>query len=391
MFGTGPGDTRPVIHRNSLREQIAGALREEMMAGRLAAGRNFTVKEIAELYGVSATPAREALVDLSAQGLLRAEHHRGFTVPEFGWEDFLEIFESRVLITDSYFRQLAARSGPTDESRLPSLRRRADAAVRAARAGNLDVMVGCDRRFWQEVAGLLGNRRIADYLDWLRVQSWMFAAPHLRAMPELSGVCWDSHVELVDAIEARDLAAVHRIVCEYNLFTVRLLAELSGQSVESVGVLALLAGRPVPERAAVPPGGTALPGAGPDPTAPGDAPPGGAGAGVPDAPGIAAPVEGPSDGGAVPGGAVPGEAARADAELGPGGAGRDPGPVRPAGGARGREHELGRELGRELGLGLGLVPQPRSVPYGRFGRRLPEPQPGQLPEGRPDPHRAPGR
>ncbi|WP_327678961.1 GntR family transcriptional regulator [Kitasatospora sp. NBC_00458] len=383
MFGTGPGDARTVIQRNSLREQIAGALREEMMAGRLEAGRNFTVKEIAELYGVSATPAREALVDLSAQGLLRAEHHRGFTVPEFGWADFLEIFESRVLITDSYFRQLAARPGPVDESRLPSLRRRADAAVRAARAGNLDVMVGCDRRFWQEVSGLLGNRRIADYLDWLRVQSWMFAAPHLRATSELAGVCWDSHVELVDAIEARDLAGAHRIVCEYNLFTVRLLAGLTGQPVESVGVLALLAGRPR-EVGDGPPDGRA-PGA----AGPGGDPPVGVGAGLPgapDGPGGAVPAELPPGGGAGPDGvAHDGAAAR------PGEAVRGAGPSRPAGGARSREHELGRELGRELGLGLGLVPQPRSVPYVRFGRRLPEPPPGQLPEGRPGPHRAPGR
>lgn len=150
-----------------------------------------------------------------------------------------------MLITDSYLRRLAVNPGAPDDSRLTSLRRRADAAVRAARAGNLDVMVGCDRRFWQEVAGLLGNRRIADYLDWLRVQSWMFAARYLRSMPELGGVCWDSHLDLVDAIEARDVPRAHRIVCEYNLFTVGLLAELAGQQVETVGVLPLLTGRPV--------------------------------------------------------------------------------------------------------------------------------------------------
>ncbi|MEV7021510.1 GntR family transcriptional regulator [Kitasatospora sp. NPDC093558] len=326
MAGNGAGDTRPVIRRNSLREQIAGALREEMMAGRLEAGRNFTVKEIAELYGVSATPAREALVDLGAQGLLRAEHHRGFTVPELGWDDFLEIFESRVLLTDSYYRQYRARRALPDLTRLPSLRRRADAAVRAARAGNLDVMVGCDRRFWQEVAGLLGNRRIGAYLDWLRVQSWMFAASYLRELSALGGVCWDRHVDLVDAIEARDLAGAHRIICEYNLFTVRLLAELAGQPLESVAVLGLLTesveGEPAP-----------------------------------------APAEPPT---------------------------AEPGPAQPGAGRPRRGEDVGRELGRELGLGLGLVPQPRSIPHGRFGRRLPEPPP-EHPQGRPDPHRAPGR
>ncbi|MGW2249405.1 GntR family transcriptional regulator [Kitasatospora sp. NPDC001660] len=327
MSGNGAGDTRPVIQRNSLREQIAGALREEMMAGRLEAGRNFTVKEIADLYGVSATPAREALVDLGAQGLLRTEHHRGFTVPELGWDDFVEIFESRVLLTDSYYRQYRAHRALPDLTRLPSLRRRADAAVRAARAGNLDVMVGCDRRFWQAVAGLLGNRRIGDYLDWLRVQSWMFAAPFLRGLPVLGGVCWDHHVDLVDAIEARDLAGAHRIICEYNLFTVRLLAGLAGQPLGSVAVLGLLTGSADGEPAPVP-----------------------APAGTP--------------------------AAEPAAE---------PGAGRPR-----RGEDIGRELGRELGLGLGLVPQPRAMPYGRFGRRLPEPPP-EHPQGRSDPHRAPGR
>ncbi|MFB7125305.1 MULTISPECIES: GntR family transcriptional regulator [Streptomycetaceae] len=338
MPDNGAGDTpRPVIHRNSLREQIAGALREEMMAGRLAAGRNFTVKEIAELYGVSATPAREALVDLGAQGLLRAEHHRGFTVPELGWDDFLEIFESRVLITDSFHRQYTARRALPDLSRLSSLHRRADAAVRAARAGNLDVMVGCDRRFWQEVGALLGNRRIADYLDWLRVQSWMFAARYLRELPALGGVCWERHPDLVEAIEARDPLAAHRIICEYNLYTVRLLAGLAGQPLESVTVLGLLTEFAGEEPPAVP-------------VEPPPAPP--------------APPEPAAESAAGPG------AARAERSR--------------------RSDEVGRELGRELGLGLGLVPQPRATPYGRFGRRLPEPPP-EAPRGRSDPHAAPGR
>ncbi|MFI9360198.1 GntR family transcriptional regulator [Kitasatospora sp. NPDC053057] len=357
MSGTGAGDTpRPVIHRNSLREQIAGALREEMMAGRLEAGRNFTVKEIAELYGVSATPAREALVDLGAQGLLRAEHHRGFTVPELCWEDFLEIFEARVLLTDSFHRQFSTRRALPDLTRLPSLRRRADAAVRAARAGNLDVMVGCDRRFWQEVSALLGNRRIGDYLDWLRVQSWMFAAPYLRATPTLAGVCWDRHPDLVEAIEAYDLAGAHRIICEYNLFTARLLAELAGQPLESVTVLGLLTeaadGEPLPVPVEPP---------APQPSAQSSSEPG---------------TESRTEPGTEP-------EPEPEPEFGP-----EPGGARS--GRPRRSDEVGRELGRELGLGLGLVPQPRWVPHTRFGRRLPEPPP-EVPQGRPDPHPAPGR
>ncbi|WP_371480439.1 GntR family transcriptional regulator [Kitasatospora sp. NBC_00315] len=305
MPDTGADDRRSAIRRNSLREQIAGALREEMMAGRLAAGRNFTVREIAELYGVSATPAREALVDLAAQGLLRAEHHRGFTVPEFGWDDFLEIFETRTLLTDGAIRRMSGWAAPPDGSRLPSLRRRADAAARSARAGQLDVMVGCDRRFWQEAGTLLGNRRIADYLDWLRVQSWMFAAPYLRALPEPAGVCWDGHAGFVDAVEAGDVTGARRAVGEYNAATLRLMATLTGHDPATVAVSGLPADPVEPRPQA-------------DPTA---EPPGDAGAGL--------------------------------------------------------------AAGLPCDVGLGLVPQPRSVPYGRLGHTLPPAEP--------DPHRTPGR
>ncbi|MGW4380511.1 GntR family transcriptional regulator [Kitasatospora sp. NPDC004531] len=240
MVGVGAGSGRALIRRNSLREQISDALRDEMMAGRLPAGRNFTVKEIADVYGVSATPAREALVDLAAQGLLVSEPHRGFTVPEFTWDDYLEIFEARALLTDSALRNLGHRPHPYDWSRTVSLRRRADAATRAARAGHLDVLVGCDLRFWQEAAAILCNERIADYLGWLRVQSWMFAAPHLRAAGDLAGVCWDGHGELVDRIEARDHEGARRLVNQYNLFTVELLAGLLGRPLDGYPVLRLL-------------------------------------------------------------------------------------------------------------------------------------------------------
>jgi len=267
LRGGNPAGGSP-IRRNSLREQVAEALLEEMMAGRFPAGRNFTVKEIAELYGVSATPAREALVDLAAQGLLATEHNRGFTVPSYSWGDFLEIFEARTLLTDSALRHLRTRIAGYDWARLPSLRRRAEAAARASRSGQLDVLVGCDLRFWQEAAGLLCNERIAGYLGWLRVQSWMFAAPHLRAAGELDGVCWDRHLELVDRIEARDAAGAHALLNDYNLFTVELLARLLGKSLEAVEVMALLRAAPPadPYPAAgpavgTPPAGT---GAGPD-------------------------------------------------------------------------------------------------------------------------------
>jgi DNA-binding GntR family transcriptional regulator len=242
MVGADAPASSPVVRRSSLREQIANALREEMMAGRLPAGRSFTVKEVAEQYGVSATPVREALVDLTAQGLLWIEHHRGFTVPALGWGDFVEILETRVLVTDGIFRHLHRRLREADRNRLPSVRRRAEAAQRAAEAGELHVVVGCDRRFWAEFGGLVGSPRVVDYLDWLRVQTWMFAAPYLRGRDDLADRLWTGHLELVDLVEERDLAGVYRALDGYHRESAGLMAELCGESAEGVG--ASMAGYP---------------------------------------------------------------------------------------------------------------------------------------------------
>ena len=74
------------VTRSTLRQQIADALRDEVLAGRLQQGREFTVRQIAEQYGVSATPVREALFDLSAQGLLESDQHRGIRKqPALAW------------------------------------------------------------------------------------------------------------------------------------------------------------------------------------------------------------------------------------------------------------------------------------------------------------------
>lgn len=110
------------VTRNTLRQQIADALRDEVLAGRLPPGREFTVKQIAEQYGVSATPVREALFDLSAQGLLASDQHRGFQVREFTVADYRAMAEARVLVVEGLFRNPAERVAVRPEA-LASIRR----------------------------------------------------------------------------------------------------------------------------------------------------------------------------------------------------------------------------------------------------------------------------
>ncbi|MGW8380433.1 GntR family transcriptional regulator [Streptomyces sp. ODS28] len=217
-----------MIQRSTLRAQVATALRDEILAGRLPTGRDFTVKEIAEQYGVSATPVREALVDLSAQGLLDVEQHKGFRVHEFTLADYRAMVEARKLVYDGLFHGAedgvlpAPRAGASPEAPA-SVRRRADAARRAALAGDVDVLIGYDLRYWRELSGLLSNPYVCDFLDRLRVQCWVFTVPWLRGTERLAGRLWSGHRELADAVHERDARAAHRIVDGYNRHALELV------------------------------------------------------------------------------------------------------------------------------------------------------------------------
>lgn len=217
------------VQRSSLREQIADALRDEMLTGRLPANGRFTVKEIAELYEVSATPVREALVDLAAQGLLEVEHHRGFTVRRFTLDDFEAMVQARTLVGDGVLRNLTRRDvSDVPADALASVRRRGEASTRAVLADELDVLIGCDLRFWRELTGLIGNAYVADFLNRLRVQSWMFSVPYLRAHGDLASVCWRDHVPLVDAVESGQVGEVRKIVAEFNHNSLLVMRRLAG-------------------------------------------------------------------------------------------------------------------------------------------------------------------
>lgn len=222
------------VTRSTLRQQIADALRDEVLAGRFQPGQECTVKEIAEQYGVSATPVREALVNLSAQGLLEADQHRGFRVREYSLDDFRAMIEARGLVADGMFRAISEGlkpfprlDDPSFTTTLAGVRRRGEEAQRAAAAGDLAVLIGYDLRFWRELVALFGNPYLSDFLHRLRVQCWACSVQYLRRRTDLRGELWSRHTALVDALATGDTTTARTIVAEYNAGALALVERLA--------------------------------------------------------------------------------------------------------------------------------------------------------------------
>jgi DNA-binding GntR family transcriptional regulator len=72
-------------------ESVTARLREEIVTGQLAPGERLSQDQLAERFGVSRIPVREALRQLSSEGLVDLPSHRGATVSQLSPEEIAEL------------------------------------------------------------------------------------------------------------------------------------------------------------------------------------------------------------------------------------------------------------------------------------------------------------
>ena len=81
-----------------LSDVAADHVRELIVSGQLTAGEFIRPETIAEELGISATPAREGLLQLQTEGFLTVEPRRGFTVTALSVADVKDIYDAQALL-----------------------------------------------------------------------------------------------------------------------------------------------------------------------------------------------------------------------------------------------------------------------------------------------------
>ncbi|MEV5434017.1 GntR family transcriptional regulator [Streptomyces sp. NPDC052701] len=211
-----PAPPRPAVQRSSVRGQILDALRTALVTGELRPGEVYSAPVLAERFGVSATPVREAMQQLTLEGAVEVVPNRGFRVVERGARELAELAEVRALIEVPVMLRLA-RTVPAE--RWAELRPLAEATVRAASSGCRATYAECDRAFHRAVLSLSGNAqlvRIAEDLH--RRAQWPLVgggpgAARARAAELVADA--HEHTALLDALIAGDLDVVRALVGEH--------------------------------------------------------------------------------------------------------------------------------------------------------------------------------
>lgn len=192
-------ETNFEISRNSLQDEIVHALREAIVSGKLLPGQRLIETEMAETFSVSRAPLREALRQLSADGLVQIIPRKGTFVVELSDDDIREIYSLRLalesLATEILMKDITAKQ-------LTTLQAVIEEMEKAQRQSERWRLVGLDIRFHELICRMSGHSRL--YKAWSRMgdqlRSYFAAADYLLEDTQII----HSHKQLIAAISGGD-------------------------------------------------------------------------------------------------------------------------------------------------------------------------------------------
>ncbi len=186
--------------RNSLHQEVAETLREQIFAGQLAPGCFLDEVALCERLEISRTPLREALKVLTAEGLLRHEPRRGCFVNEVTEQDLDEIFPVIALLEGRCAFEAARNASDTDIAALDALHERLQQHAQAKRINDY---YATNYAIHEAIITLANNRWLAQAIADLRKILKLARQQQLHAPGRLAQSL-SEHLAVYAALRAHD-------------------------------------------------------------------------------------------------------------------------------------------------------------------------------------------
>jgi DNA-binding GntR family transcriptional regulator len=190
------------IDSTSLRERARESIRASIITGEISPGEFYPVGYFVARLGVSATPIREALIDLANEGLIVAVRNRGFRVPELSLDDLEELFAIRVMLEVPAVAMVAVVAGKED---VAQCRRHALQIRECAQRHDLVGTMEADRAFHLTLLQILGNDRLVRIVARLRDETRLYGLRYLAEAGQLKASAAEHH-EILEAVAKQNSA-----------------------------------------------------------------------------------------------------------------------------------------------------------------------------------------
>jgi DNA-binding GntR family transcriptional regulator len=187
----------PISKNRSLKEQAYDVLKTMILTGKLERGRLYNEMKWAQQLGVSRTPVREALLELSSEGMIDFLPNKGVMIREITTKQVKEVFEIRQIIEGYVTQAIGKGLTASDVKKLDSLIKR-----QKEQAGKNDneAFIETDRDFHVFLASRMDNQRLESILQNLRDQIHLMGIYALMNRGRTEQVLAE-HIEILTALK----------------------------------------------------------------------------------------------------------------------------------------------------------------------------------------------
>lgn len=200
---------KPVGRRKTTQDLVYEQFRDALISGNFEAGRSFTITSLAEQFGTSHMPVREALRRLAAERALEIDSAGTARVPLTSSQGLDHLCDARCIIEGAAAEQAYPN---LDAASLATLDDVAMAHVEALRRGDAESMLSSNRQFHFTVYEAAANPVLVNLIENL----WLRYGPYVRLLTERmtdtlqrddAGTYSRSHFDLISAMRRGDATA----------------------------------------------------------------------------------------------------------------------------------------------------------------------------------------
>jgi len=188
------------VQHQTLREKILGNIRDAILKGDLKPGERVSEPDIAERYGISRTPIREAFRQLESEGYLTVIPRKGAVVSKHSEKD-IEEFYSIKSVLEGYAAQLAAENmTPKDIDKLESINSRLE---KLSKGKDVKTFFRAHNEFHEYFIRASGNQKLLELIQQLlkKFEYLRIASLSLPGRMELSV---QEHKKIIEAFRNND-------------------------------------------------------------------------------------------------------------------------------------------------------------------------------------------
>ena len=216
---------KPIERHQTLREKILETIREAILRGALKPGEKVAEPELAERFGISRTPIREAFRQLESEGYLTVIPRKGAVVTALSERDVEEFYAIKSILEGYAARMAALNLSGKDIERLETINARLE---QLAKDGDVKTFFRVHNEFHELFIRAAGNEKLLELIGQLLMKFNRLRMASL-SLPGRMEISVNEHKKILDAFKKSDGEKANQLVSKTAAYGGQVLIQSMAQ------------------------------------------------------------------------------------------------------------------------------------------------------------------